>query len=362
MALTDADMPQLLAMLNQINIRMQQRRKLAADWTSSNEVLREGEIGVETDTGREKTGDGTTGWNALQYQLSGPAVDLAGLVDGDTPIWDAAGKRWNHGPGGKVYQPGTGIAIANPSSATPTISSTLGSIAVDVWVDTYASLPASPAAGMSTYGTLDTGMVYGWDGTGWPAQSAGIAVAGLQPAVGNPVPSPGATVLTTGAPRKWLAITIDGTPMVVPAFGIYSSTPAQSWRVTTALEVAEMALMRTVGTPQLATGGTAYASSQYSSAYSADKAFDGSLTSLWAAASSPAWLGYKLASAQAVNAVSIRSRSDGYTPSTGASSGEFDVQSSNDSTNGSDGTWKTEWHVSTSNVWAQGETRVFARP
>lgn len=39
----------------------------AANWTANNRVLLAGEKGIETDTGREKTGDGTTTWNALPY-------------------------------------------------------------------------------------------------------------------------------------------------------------------------------------------------------------------------------------------------------------------------------------------------------
>lgn len=45
--------------------RMQQRRGTAAQWTTSNYVLAAGEIGVSTDTGTIKIGDGTTHWMDL---------------------------------------------------------------------------------------------------------------------------------------------------------------------------------------------------------------------------------------------------------------------------------------------------------
>ena len=43
-------------------IRIQLRRDTAANWVSSNPVLRQGEIGIETDTLQMKLGDGTSTW------------------------------------------------------------------------------------------------------------------------------------------------------------------------------------------------------------------------------------------------------------------------------------------------------------
>ncbi|UXE04785.1 minor tail protein [Arthrobacter phage Shambre1] len=57
---------------------IQQRRGLAATWTSQNPVLASGELGVETDTLKVKIGDGVKTWTALSYFLS---ADLAGKAD-----------------------------------------------------------------------------------------------------------------------------------------------------------------------------------------------------------------------------------------------------------------------------------------
>ena len=46
---------------------MQQRRDTAANWTSNNPTLLNGEIGYETDTGYLKIGDGSTAWTSLGY-------------------------------------------------------------------------------------------------------------------------------------------------------------------------------------------------------------------------------------------------------------------------------------------------------
>lgn len=43
------------------------RRNTAADAAASNPILAEGELGLETDTGKIKGGDGTTAWNDLPY-------------------------------------------------------------------------------------------------------------------------------------------------------------------------------------------------------------------------------------------------------------------------------------------------------
>ena len=47
--------------------RIQLRRGTAAEWTSSNPTLAQGEMGVETDTGKFKIGNGTTAWSTLSY-------------------------------------------------------------------------------------------------------------------------------------------------------------------------------------------------------------------------------------------------------------------------------------------------------
>lgn len=54
--------------------RMQQRRDTAANWTAANPVLADGEIGLESDTGALKIGDGSTAWNALDTFSPGASV------------------------------------------------------------------------------------------------------------------------------------------------------------------------------------------------------------------------------------------------------------------------------------------------
>jgi hypothetical protein len=48
-------------------VQIQIRRGTAANWTSANPTLAEGELGYETDTGKLKAGDGSTAWTSLDY-------------------------------------------------------------------------------------------------------------------------------------------------------------------------------------------------------------------------------------------------------------------------------------------------------
>lgn len=50
-----------------LNVRQKQKSDLAASWTTNNPILLSGEIGVESDTGNIKVGDGATAWNDLAY-------------------------------------------------------------------------------------------------------------------------------------------------------------------------------------------------------------------------------------------------------------------------------------------------------
>jgi hypothetical protein len=48
-------------------IIIQLRRDTAGNWTTNNPILASGELGIETDTGKFKLGNGTNSWSVLQY-------------------------------------------------------------------------------------------------------------------------------------------------------------------------------------------------------------------------------------------------------------------------------------------------------
>ena len=76
---------------------IQLRQGIASNWTSVNPILDIGEKGLETDTLKEKVGDGVTAWNSLAYWNEG-----GGVVEGDRatitnviPITNIAGSNYN---------------------------------------------------------------------------------------------------------------------------------------------------------------------------------------------------------------------------------------------------------------------------
>jgi hypothetical protein len=63
-------------------IRFQFYRKTAADWTSANPVLFAGELGLETDTGKFKFGNGSTAWTGLGYAGASVGTVPWGAISG----------------------------------------------------------------------------------------------------------------------------------------------------------------------------------------------------------------------------------------------------------------------------------------
>lgn len=56
--------------VSNVQTRIQLRHDTAANWNSVNPVLLVGEVGIETDTRKQKFGDGTTAWNSLSYSVN----------------------------------------------------------------------------------------------------------------------------------------------------------------------------------------------------------------------------------------------------------------------------------------------------
>ena len=78
-------------------VQIQLRNDTAANWTSADPILATGEIGLETDTGQLKLGDGATSWTSLGYfepssleTLSD--VTITDVASGDAITWN--GSAW----------------------------------------------------------------------------------------------------------------------------------------------------------------------------------------------------------------------------------------------------------------------------
>lgn len=63
--------------------KIQLRRDTAANWTTANPVLLSGEVGLETDTRKEKTGNGVTAWTSLAYSRLNVGTTSGTFAAGD---------------------------------------------------------------------------------------------------------------------------------------------------------------------------------------------------------------------------------------------------------------------------------------
>lgn len=120
--------------------RAQLRRDISTNWTYGNPVLKDGELGYETDTERVKIGNGSTEWTGLPYFGSGgnlgelQDVTITNAADGDFLRWN--GTAWINdavnlstdtvGSYVQSLVAGSGITLTNNSgeAATPTVAVT----------------------------------------------------------------------------------------------------------------------------------------------------------------------------------------------------------------------------------------------
>lgn len=80
-------------------IKIRFRRDTAANWTTANPILDQGEVGVETDTLKLKMGDGATAWGSLSYL----AVDGVDGRDGEQWFTGAGTPGAGTGQDGDFY-------------------------------------------------------------------------------------------------------------------------------------------------------------------------------------------------------------------------------------------------------------------
>lgn len=132
-------------MTTTVSAQIKIRRDTVANWTSANTLLGSGEIGYETDTGKQKMGDGITAWNSLDYYYD-PSLSISmdhGALDGLT---DDDHTQYHNDARGDVRYAG----IAHTSDTSNPHSVTAVQVGADA-IGTAASAVSTHESGSSVH-------------------------------------------------------------------------------------------------------------------------------------------------------------------------------------------------------------------
>ena len=77
-------------MAKEYKARFKLRSDTASSWETENPILLEGELGLETDTGLFKCGDGSSAWSSLSYNRAEALTEDAGSLT--QPVYFEDGK------------------------------------------------------------------------------------------------------------------------------------------------------------------------------------------------------------------------------------------------------------------------------
>ena len=179
--------------------QIQLRRGTASAWTTTNPVLAVGEMGLETDTGKFKVGNGSSTWTALVYSsgltgATGP-IGATGLT-GPTGLTGSTGPTGPTGLTGSAGPTGATGAEGILTSATAPINTSI------LWADTMTTGAAGTVPSGGTIGQV----LAKNSGTNYDTEWASVGSAARP-------------LLTSGA-------YLDGTGLVLSALAAnYASTP-----------------------------------------------------------------------------------------------------------------------------------------
>lgn len=167
------------------------RRGTASQWATTNPILSSGEMGLESDTGKIKFGNGSAGWNALPYALPGgtglQTLDPSGAwytwrnalnnQANETVRWLAIGDSITEGTGVSTRQQtwpflvAQNIRAAYPSIAGNAVASSTGWSPI---LQTSTTLPST----WTVAGTYDGTKLFGFRFTKGVALSLGATITG----------------------------------------------------------------------------------------------------------------------------------------------------------------------------------------
>ncbi len=127
---------------------IQLRRGSASAWASENPILEEGELGLETDTGKTKVSNGSTAWNSLTYSyVTYAQIDTTGASVNQTLVHN--GTKFVPGAATSSLDSLTDVTAPTPSSGDflKWNGSAWVNDAIDLGADTTGNFVASLVAG-----------------------------------------------------------------------------------------------------------------------------------------------------------------------------------------------------------------------
>jgi hypothetical protein len=193
------------------------RRDTAANWTTVNPVLLNGEWGFETDARKLKIGNGTSAWNALAYYstgsgntiLSGSGAPSSSLgVNGDIYLDSVASRLYGPKAAGSW---GAGVSLIGPAGSTGSAGATGPAGATGA-----AGSAATISVGSVTTGAAGSSAIVTNTGTSGAAVFAFTIPRGDTGATGATGPAGSAATIsvgsvTTGAAGSSASVTNTGT-------------------------------------------------------------------------------------------------------------------------------------------------------
>lgn len=272
---------------------IQVRRDTAANWTSRNPTLSAGELGLETDTGKIKGGDGSTAWTSLSY--AGGAMTAAQILAALLTV-DGAGS-------------GLDADLLDGSSSAAFVQAALVDAKGDLVTATAADTPARLAVGTDGHVlTADSGQT---TGIKWAAAAGGsVATDAIFDAAGDLAVGTGANTSakhTVGSNGQILTVDTAQSDKVAWVDG--------PWHVSVPITLAPTSK---VGTWDLYRGDTVY----YTQLYNSTTAQNDEINwKLWLTAGTwTMWVTYDKQTNCGINAVTLGGTSiatiDGYNGST----------------------------------------------
>jgi len=186
-------------------VKVQFRRGTAAQWTSANPILSQGEAGYEYDTGKFKIGNGSQAWNSLPYSsgTTGPTGPTNSLTIGTVSAGPAAATITGTAPNqtlnltlqtGATGSTGATGATGSVGPTGPTgATGATGPQGVGInLIGSVATVGALPAVGLAindAYIVDADGDLYIWDGSVWYSAGQIVGATGPTGPQGNTGPT-----------------------------------------------------------------------------------------------------------------------------------------------------------------------------